>query len=754
MPDVFGLEESARALVDSRPEVRQRAALRIAQCAAAVFRELPTESAHQAVSAEVAKLASIYLDAVQPAYRRAGMVALRGLLHGLPPHSFPEPLVHQCTTLVTRYMADADPAVRVAAAEATHELVRKFRSQAVQLCFRLLFAAMTCAVSDMDPRVAALGREVSLAAREVMSGDSSLQLDPTVFALFLCDTLEPFACQTAPSSLQRGPQRPGSTEVVSWVLEWTLFALDSPCLRLVRRLAVMLPTLLRVAAAQAPGEEPSAPGSASSQDVARVLLACRDSLDAAIVHGSRDLAMDEIVDCLVENAAGPRPSDAAHRYPMPTPVRRSCLEWLSGLISATKSPPGECGAALVGASDAILRCALPYLSSPSAALERAADAICSDLMHLLSVVWSDPARCGAPDGGQDEMTARAVATLCSFLPPGLGASDGSAAPLGEQTAVGVLRWFAFLLKTAPAPIRRDRKGCVRASVAALLCASPAPVSGAAAELLFLLVEAEHGEVQSVVDCVFEQLRANSCLVLPALPTILKLLQAHLGTACCAAGDARLGAAHGDTRLLVAIARSVAAMGATDPRLASKCVVAANAAMLTADEFSRVRAALRSQPNEAEEGPFAQICGGWQYSAVSLFSMCLLSGKYAVAFEVCAALGETESSPATLVQLDRVAQLIDSPIFSHLRLQLMRPSRCPSLVRALFGLLMLLPQVSPQYELLHRRLSLLPSLAQLEAHHEDADGAPSGHASLLEEFAACQCRLLEAEISAARDIAKQ
>ena len=45
----------------------------------------------------------------------------------------------------------------------------------------------------------------------------------------------------------------------------------------------------------------------------------------------------------------------------------------------------------------------------------------------------------------------------------------------------------------------------------------------------------------------------------------------------------------------------------------------------------------------------------------------------------------------LVELDKLTQLLESPIFTHLRLQLLEPQRYAYLVKALYGLLMLLPQ---------------------------------------------------------------
>lgn len=66
---------------------------------------------------------------------------------------------------------------------------------------------------------------------------------------------------------------------------------------------------------------------------------------------------------------------------------------------------------------------------------------------------------------------------------------------------------------------------------------------------------------------------------------------------------------------------------------------------------------------------------------------------------------------TCLQVDKLVQLLESPIFLRLRLQLLEvdsPSY-PALLKSLYGILMLLPQVSSSvreqdyYEIMFRRL---------------------------------------------------
>ena len=69
-------------------------------------------------------------------------------------------------------------------------------------------------------------------------------------------------------------------------------------------------------------------------------------------------------------------------------------------------------------------------------------------------------------------------------------------------------------------------------------------------------------------------------------------------------------------------------------------------------------------------------------------VCRARGACATAI-LCAELAQV--TVGFLVELDKLTQLLESPIFTHLRLQLLEPQRHAYLIKALYGLLMLLPQ---------------------------------------------------------------
>jgi vacuole morphology and inheritance protein 14 len=90
---------------------------------------------------------------------------------------------------------------------------------------------------------------------------------------------------------------------------------------------------------------------------------------------------------------------------------------------------------------------------------------------------------------------------------------------------------------------------------------------------------------------------------------------------------------------------------------------------------------------------------------------LLSQAYEHATNLITCFGDIEITVNFLVQTDKLVQLIESPVFTSLRLQLLEPEKYPHLYKALYGILMLLPQ-SGAFATLRNRLNSISSLAMI------------------------------------------
>lgn len=123
-------------------------------------------------------------------------------------------------------------------------------------------------------------------------------------------------------------------------------------------------------------------------------------------------------------------------------------------------------------------------------------------------------------------------------------------------------------------------------------------------------------------------------------------------------------------------------------------------LITASEVESLRKKLRS----GDEGMFFRtLFKAWCYNPVSVISLCLVSENYEMAYSVLQAFANYDLSLNDLVQLDVLVQLLESPVFTRMRLQLLEQQRFPYLHKSLYGILMILPQ-SKAFDILNRRLN--------------------------------------------------
>jgi vacuole morphology and inheritance protein 14 len=138
----------------------------------------------------------------------------------------------------------------------------------------------------------------------------------------------------------------------------------------------------------------------------------------------------------------------------------------------------------------------------------------------------------------------------------------------------------------------------------------------------------------------------------------------------------------------------------DIEFASLMVQNLNLILITAPELSVLRTKLKNAP--PTQPLFSILYKSFCHNPVSLFALCLLAGCYDHASTIITALSDIQINVSHLIQLDKLVQLLESPIFSSLRLHLLEPEKHSCLYKALYGILMILPQ-SSAFETLRNRL---------------------------------------------------
>lgn len=102
---------------------------------------------------------------------------------------------------------------------------------------------------------------------------------------------------------------------------------------------------------------------------------------------------------------------------------------------------------------------------------------------------------------------------------------------------------------------------------------------------------------------------------------------------------------------------------------------------------------------------------WCHNPIAAFSLCLLAQSYTLSSALISKFAEIDASVGFLMQIDKLVQLLESPIFIHMRLQLLEihEDYHANLVKSLYGLLMLLPQ-SAAFRMLRDRLVSVTNMA--------------------------------------------
>ena len=92
-------------------------------------------------------------------------------------------------------------------------------------------------------------------------------------------------------------------------------------------------------------------------------------------------------------------------------------------------------------------------------------------------------------------------------------------------------------------------------------------------------------------------------------------------------------------------------------------------LITAPELAELRKRLRSlQSDNKSDGQqsqtfFMTLFKAWSYNAVATFSLCLLAQAYEQAYHLLQIFADLEMTVNMLIQIDKLVQLLESPVFT-------------------------------------------------------------------------------------------
>ncbi|TMW67782.1 hypothetical protein Poli38472_007454 [Pythium oligandrum] len=305
------------------------------------------------------------------------------------------------------------------------------------------------------------------------------------------------------------------------------------------------------------------------------------------------------------------------------------------------------------------------------------------------------------------------------------------------TRMAALRWISMLLEKAPNQLS-DHIGTLLPTLLKTLSDISDAVVLLDLEVLarISLNEKEFERVLNAILQLFAQDRRlletrgslivrKLCVLLDSKSIYLIFAKVLAGADSTTAGTALANGATSPT----ASAEPVAVI---DGDFASVMVQTLNLILLTANELENLREILRrsfqTHATDDDVQVFTALFQSWCHNPVAVFSLCLLAQSYSLSCQLISKLypshlltapmmldltlfGVIDASVGFLMQIDKLVQLLESPIFIHMRLQLLEinASYHADLVKSLYGLLMLLPQ-STAFKILRDRLASVTNMA--------------------------------------------
>ncbi|KAH9869171.1 hypothetical protein IAQ61_006376 [Plenodomus lingam] len=166
----------------------------------------------------------------------------------------------------------------------------------------------------------------------------------------------------------------------------------------------------------------------------------------------------------------------------------------------------------------------------------------------------------------------------------------------------------------------------------------------------------------------------------------------------------------------------------DVEFASIMVQNLNNNLITAPELADLRRRLRNLDSKDGQSFFVTLFKAWCHNAVATFSLCLLAQAYEQAYHLLQVFADLEMTVNMLIQIDKLVQLLESPVFTYLRMQLLEPEKYSHLYKCMYGLLMLLPQ-SSAFAALKNRLNSVSAIGYLHIAPRSSTYVPTSSPTL-------------------------
>uniref|UniRef100_A0A2P2I7F6 Protein VAC14 homolog n=1 Tax=Hirondellea gigas TaxID=1518452 RepID=A0A2P2I7F6_9CRUS len=654
-----------RALSDKVYDKRKAAAMEIEK----LVRDAVAANNPQQIK-RVIDLLEGYSLGLNPHVKKGGLIGLAAAAAGLGTQHSAQYVVDIIRPIVS-CLSDNNSHVRYYGTESLYNVVRVARHNILPV-FNDVFTALTMLVTDPDSNVR-VGADMLDSTLKGIVKECGEDMDLCA----LIPVLRP-KLYTSNSMLQ--------TLLVSWLV--VLHGI--PSLELVPVLTEILDALMMILTSPHPEVVKATDGLLMS-----LLECCRDHADS--------------VNCIALT-----PQLVVHAQSHNVTLKNMALCWLNELITLGRRQ-------LLPHAAQILAAALPSMAHSSSSKSRGvAEEVNQKIMDLLEPSDDVINENGTP-GGEESVNLPSI--VCVLLKHLKGDS--------KQCKFIALHWLSHLLKKFPnkmhgelecvccnmLPVLSDQSDDVVVLVVSLL-ANIADASQNDTVTATASSDAGDGSSQSsphfrrVLRLLLDALAANKELLDNRGPLIVRELCALLNPIkvyLCLSS------------LLQEEVSQQLVTPSLSPEFVANMSKNMSTILITSRELFSLRLQLRKLETKDSAEVFVSLFRCWSASPISVILLCLLSQSYEQSVVLVHLLAEAEVTVDFLVQVDKLVQLLESPIFTYLRLDLLKnDSSSNALVETLYGLLMILPQ-SSSYTTLATRLRNLPPAHRIP-HREDATDA--------------------------------
>lgn len=658
-----------RALGDRAYEKRKNAALEVEALVKSLAESARTTNGlanqeHKMISSLILILSKDFCTSMNSHFRKGGLIGLAATAIGLMQQQLTSKYLDSLIRPVLLCFDDPEPRVRYYACESLYNIVKVARRAILPHYFNMVFEGLTKLVADVDPDVRNGAELLDRLVKDIVTEAEEFAIDD-----FL-PLLQNYIRRTNPHIRQL---------LVGWIT-----VLDAiPDVSMLDYLPDFLDGLFNML-------------SDSSMDI-------RQAADSALSEFLREMRQSSVVEF------GPIISILVFQCHAKEKLNRlTAISWLTELIHH----PHSGGDALLPFLSEVLGAILTCIPDGEAEIRKVAERSNSDLLALVR------------ETKQNFELGVLVETLTKDL---VGKED-------VPSKMAVLKWINMLLEKR----RRDMNAYIKTLMPMLL--SLLTDSSDSVVLLTVQVlsrislseEALCGSAtkENVRDEKHFEMVIRSVLVLfKENRRLLETRGSLIVRRLCVLLNAK--------SVYLTMADIVSSFDISGDALTLEFVATMvhtlNLILLTASELSNLRQLLedcftkdatsqdsthiapfviRSRYHAKNEGAavFSALFHCWCNNPVSTFALCLLARAYDLAFSLIKKFSELEVTVGFLMEVDKLIHLIESPVFVHLRLELLdvEAPYHSYLLKSCYGLLMLLPQ-SAAFRSLNDRLTSVCNL---------------------------------------------